>query len=156
MEVRALWRLVSRNILPVVVAALIFLAAVGGKEEVSEERFPRFVDEYGKSFGLVIREVKGDLGTYACSNFNLDLEDVKVFFKNAVIVDGYTFEKEYPWYPCGLEGSITVGDNVFDWEITPGGKAVINQEAGEAAVCLVCDRACGEIFPHGGNMFREE
>ncbi len=140
------------------VTAFLFLGLGGNPMDVEKENEPsRFVDVYGRKFTIEIQELKGDFEERVCQQFHLEAKDVKFFFDNAVLVDGYTLEKEYPWYPCGLNGKITIGEQIFEWEITPGGKGVLEPISGaEESVCLVCDLGCEDVFPHGGNMFRGE
>lgn len=118
---------------------------------------PRFVDRYSNDIEFDIVGFGGSREGRVCREFSMDRQDVEFFFKHAELIDGYTLEKEYPWYGCWFEGVLHIKDSTFRWEITPGGKGALTPDNGDDAsiIYLVCDEGCEELFPEGGNMFEE-
>ncbi len=114
-----------------------------------------FTEIFGGDFTAVVGEFFGDRTEPACDQFELTEEIVNFFFLNARLIDGYSLEKQYPWYPCGFEGSVTMGDFDFRWSISPGGKGFLESDV-FGSIYLICGVGCEDAFPHGGNLFSDD
>jgi hypothetical protein len=121
----------------------------------SQEHGTWFHDAFADVNSVKVDGFSGERSGDVCSTFDLTQEDVAFFFKHARFISGYSLEKEYPWYPCSVEGVVDLDSSRFRWSITPSGKGALEAE-GSDTIYLVCDEGCEAVFPAGGNMFAEE
>jgi hypothetical protein len=126
----------------------------GDLEECMGRDSGKFADCVTHEFSFTSGEFRGEREGVVCENFVLTRKDVDYFFQHAVLIDGYTLEKAYSWFPCWFQGTLLVGDNSFKWTISPSGKGNVSMQ-GKTLFYLVCDEGCEEAFPEGGDVFRE-
>jgi hypothetical protein len=78
-----------------------------------------------------------------CAGFNLSVEEVTEFFRQAKITRLTRIHDSYNWLPCYVRGTYTKGGKVFEWDINAGGFATV--KSSETTTYLACDK-CQHLF----------
>jgi len=68
---------------------------------------------------------KTDTSKDICVAFNLSVEEVRQFFKQAEIIQFSKIHDSYNWLPCFVRGTYTKVGKVFEWNINAGGFAAV-------------------------------
>lgn len=84
-----------------------------------------------------------DSGGEFCSDFRLDAEQARQFFKRAAEVDTAAIHDEFETLPCYVRGTGTWQGKQATWTIRAGGTAEIDTET--ANVLLACS-SCDELL----------
>ena len=118
----------------------------------SEDSAPGWIADHLKNdFVIEALEFGGKRCGEVCKSFEITAEQAKRFLERARVIDGYTFGKEYPWFPCWFEGVLHLSGKELEWRVGPGATGTVR--FGDEVLYLVCETDCREDFPESGRLF---
>lgn len=128
----------------IVAAALLFIAGNSFLPTPAESSEKLTIPENAEIKIIEKGVNKTDKSKEICTGFNLSVQEVRQFFKQAEIIPYSKIHDSYHWLPCYVRGTYTKEGKVSEWDINAGGFATV--KSSETTTYLGCDD-CEGLFP---------